>query len=126
MYVNDPGRSVRMVRAEELEHPTRFDPPLPDSTALDAAITSVAAHGMLNSVGVAKATISTIRLHWDRLDEETILRLLLRAEAQLTFLGDTLGDLVRGIPSETRQFLDALPDVRLQSNPQDSEPAAEL
>lgn len=86
--------------AEELEHPQ----------ALDAAITSVAAHGMLNSLGVAKATISTIRLHWDRLDQETVLRLLLRAEAQLTFLGDSLADLVRGIPSETRDFLDNLQD----------------
>ena len=84
--------------AEELEHPPQ----------LDAALTSVAAHGMLNSLGVAKATISTIRLHWTRLDEETILRLLLRAEAQLTFLGDSLSDLVRGIPGETREFLDSL------------------
>ena len=100
MYVNGPRRSVFRVMAEELEHPE----------TLDAAITSVAAHGMLNSLGVAKATISTIRLHWDRLDDETCLRLLLRAEAQLTFLGDTLGDLVRGIPAETRQFLDNLQD----------------
>lgn len=108
MYVNGPRRSVIPVMAEELEQPT-----------VDAALTSVAAHGMLNSLGVAKATISTIRLHWNRIDEETRLRLLLRAEAQLTFLGDTLGDLVRGIPSETRQLLDALPDARLQSTPQD-------
>ena len=115
MYVNGPRRSVTPVMAEELEHPQQ----------LDAALTSVAAHGMLNSLGVAKATISTIRLHWNRLDEETCLRLLLRAEAQLTFLGETLGDLVRGIPSETRQFLDALPDVRLQSNPQDEVPPAD-
>ena len=84
--------------AEELQHPRE----------LDAAITSVAAHGMLNSLGVAKATISTLRLHWDRIDQETCLRLLVRAEAQLTFLGDTLADLVRGIPSETREFLDKL------------------
>src|SRR5687767_11036718 len=115
MYVNDPRRSVILVMAEELEHPQE----------LDAALTSVAAHGMLNSLGVAKATISTIRLHWSRLDEETCLRLLLRAEAQLTFLGDTLGDLVRGIPSETREFLDTLPDARLQSNPQDTDGAAD-
>ena len=115
MYVNDPRRSVRVVMAEELEHPTE----------LDAAITSVAAHGMLNSLGVAKATISTIRLHWDRLDEETVLRLLLRAEAQLTFLGDTLGDVVRGIPSEARALLDTLPDTRLRTNPQSDSPPAD-
>ena len=103
--------------ADEVEHPK----------AIDAALTSVAAHGMLNSLGVAKATISTIRLHWARLDEETILRLLLRAEAQLTFLGDTLGDLVRGIPSEARQLLDTLPDTRLQSSSiaQEPEPTAD-
>ena len=115
MYVNRPRRSVHRVMAEELEHPK----------TLDATLTSVAAHGMLNSVGVAKATISTIRLHWNRLDEETVLRLLVRAEAQLTFLGDTLGDLVRGIPSEARQLLDTLPDTRLQANPQEGEPPAD-
>ena len=101
--------------AEEREYPTE----------LDGAITSVAAHGMLNSLGVAKATISTIRLHWDRLDEETCLRLLLRAEAQLTFLGDSLSDLVRGIPSEARELLDTLPDTRLRSNAQLDEPTAD-
>ena len=115
MYVNRPRRSVVPVMAEELEQPKE----------LDAALTSVAAHGMLNSLGVAKATISTIRLHWNRIDEETCLRLLLRAEAQLTFLGDTLGDLVRGIPSETRHLLDALPDARLQSTPQDEDRSAD-
>ena len=115
MYVNAPRRSVTGVMAEELEHPKE----------LDAALTSVAAHGMLNSLGVAKATISTIRLHWNRIDEETCLRLLLRAEAQLTFLGDTLGDLIRGIPSETRQFLDNLPDTRLQPTPQDEDAPAD-
>ena len=115
MYVNGPGRSVLGVMAEELEYPDR----------LDAAITSVAAHGMLNSLGVAKATISTIRLHWNRIDDETCLRLLLRAEAQLTFLADTLGDLVRGIPAETREFLDTLPDTRLADNPQVEETPAE-
>ena len=115
MYVNGPRRSVTTVMAEELQHPKE----------LDAALTSVAAHGMLNSLGVAKATISTIRLHWNKIDEETCLRLLLRAEAQLTFLGDTLGDLVRGIPSEAREFLDTLPDTRLQQNPQEEEAPAD-
>ena len=91
----------------------------------DATLTSIVAHGMLNSLGVARATISTVRLHWDRLDEETVLRLLTRAEAQLTFLGDTLGDLVRGIPAATREALDALPDARLLPNPQDAEPSAD-
>ena len=73
-----------------------------------AAITSVAAHGMLNSLGVAKATVATLRLHWDKLDQETCVKLLTRAEEQLGFLGDSLSDLVRGIPGETREFLDSL------------------
>ena len=116
MYVNGPRRSVADVMAEDVEHPTR----------VDAALTSVAAHGMLNSLGVAKATISTIRLHWDRLDQETCQRLLLRAEAQLTFLGDTLGDLVRGIPSEAREVLDELdrPTI-IDDIPQDEAPEAD-
>ena len=74
----------------------------------DAAVASVSAHGMLNSLGVAKATVATLRLHWASLDEETCLRLLGRAEEQLTFLGESLADLVRGIPGETRDFLDTL------------------
>ena len=78
----------------------------------DAALTSVAAHGMLNSLGVAKATVATLRLHWEKLDSETCVRLLTRAEEQLTFLGDSLIDLVRGIPAETREFLDTLQDTR--------------
>jgi hypothetical protein len=78
----------------------------------DAAITSVAAHGMLNSLGVAKATIATLRLHFDSIDRETCLALLARADAQLGFLAESLGDLIRGIPSEARQLLDALPEHR--------------
>jgi hypothetical protein len=78
----------------------------------DAALTSVAAHGLLNSVGVAKATVATIRLHWGTLDEATCLRLLERAEEQLSFLGESLSDLVRGIPGDTRQYLDGLQDGR--------------
>ena len=83
-----------------------------ESSAERAAITSVAAHGMLNSLGVARATIATLRLHWAQLDEETCVRLLGRAEEQLTFLGETLSDLVRGIPSDTREFLDTLREGR--------------
>jgi hypothetical protein len=74
----------------------------------DAALLAVGAHGMLSSVSVAKATIATLRLHWGRLDEATVLRLLGRAEDQLGFLADALADLVRGIPSEARQALDQL------------------
>ena len=74
----------------------------------DAALLAVGAHGLLSSVSVAKATIATLRLHWARLDEETILRLLGRAEDQLAFLGEALADLVRGIPADARQALDAM------------------
>ena len=74
----------------------------------ESAITSVAAHGMLNSLGVAKATVATLRLHWGKIDDETCVRLLGRAEEQLGFLAESLTDLVRGIPTETRHFLDSL------------------
>lgn len=83
-----------------------------DSDGFDAAIASVAAHGMLNSLAVARATVTTLRAHWTRLDADTCVSLLERAEDQLTFLGDMLGDLVRGIPAETRAILDHLPDER--------------
>jgi hypothetical protein len=84
-----------------------------DPARIDAALTSVAAHGMLNSLGVARATVATLRLHWNRLDEETCLRLLQRAEDQLTFLSGSLADLVRGIPDEARRVLDAVDESRL-------------
>lgn len=74
----------------------------------DCGLTAVEAHGMLNSLSVARVTVSTLRLHWGRMDDELCLSLLRRAEDQLAFLTDSLGDLVRGIPSETRQFLDEL------------------
>jgi len=91
-----------------------------DPAKNDAALTSVAAHGMLNSLGVARATVATLRLHWGRLDDETCLRLLQRAEDQLTFLGDTLGDLVRGIPGEARRVLDEIDESdRDSSTPDD-------
>jgi hypothetical protein len=83
-----------------------------DPSELDAAITSVAAHGMLNALAVARATVSTLRAHWEHLDSETCVSLLGRAEDQLAFLGDLLTDLVRGIPPETRSFLDQLPEER--------------
>ena len=84
----------------------------PEPRQEDATLLSVTAHGMLGSVSVAKATIATLRLHWGKIDDETCIRLLGRAEDQLAFLGDSLSDLVRGIPTETRAFLDALTDDR--------------
>jgi hypothetical protein len=90
-----------------------------DSAQADAALTSVAAHGMLNSLGVARATIATLRLHWGRLDEETCQRLLQRAEDQLTFLTDSLADLVRGIPGEARRELDEIDESRRDASTAD-------
>ncbi len=78
----------------------------------ESAILSVAAHGMLNSLGVAKATVATLRIHWGKLDEETCIDLLTRAEEQLSFLAESFADLVRGSPAETRTFLDELPSAR--------------
>ena len=83
-----------------------------DTAETDAALISVAAHGMMNSLGVARATIATLRLHWARLDEETCTRLLQRAEDQLAFLTDSLADLVRGIPGEARRVLDEIDESR--------------
>jgi hypothetical protein len=92
-----------------------------ESGQTDAALTSVAAHGMLNSLGVARATIATLRLHWARLDEETCMRLLQRAEDQLTFLTESLSDLVRGIPGEARQLLDEIDESRRDPSDGDDE-----
>ncbi len=75
---------------------------------MQVELTSVEAHGMLNSLSVVRATVSTLRLHWGKIDDERCLSLLERAEEQLEFLSESLGDLVRGIPQETRAFLDDL------------------
>jgi hypothetical protein len=83
-----------------------------DTAQHDAALTSVAAHAMLNSLGVARATVATLRLHWDRLDEATCRRLLQRADDHLAFLSDSLADLVRGIPGEARRVLDEIDESR--------------
>lgn len=72
------------------------------------AITSVTAHALLNSLAVAKAAVATLRLHWDELDEEARRGLLARVEGQMASLGESLADLVRGIPVEARGALDAL------------------
>jgi hypothetical protein len=74
----------------------------------DASINAVAAHGMLHALTVAKGAVETVRQHWERLDPETRVRLLSRAEEHLAFLAESLGDLIRGIPSEAREFLDSL------------------
>lgn len=80
----------------------------PTRGGLDAGLLSVEAHGMLNSLTVALATVATLRSSWGEIDEEHCLRLLGRAEEQLVLLSDTLTDLVRGIPIDTRTFLDEL------------------
>ena len=91
-----------------------------DTEGNDAALTSVVAHGMLNSLGVARATVATLRLHWTRLDDETCLRLLQRAEEQLAFLSESLADIVRGIPGEARRVLDEIEESsRHTSDPRD-------
>jgi len=79
-----------------------------DAGSSEAGLSAVEAHGMLNSLSVVRATVSTIRLHWGKIDDERCLSLLERAEEQLVFLSESLGDLVRGIPFETRAFLDEL------------------
>ncbi len=78
------------------------------TTTLDLGLTALEAHGMLNSLSVVRATVSTIRLHWGRIEDERCIELLERAEEQLVFLSDSLSDLVRGLPSDAREFLDEL------------------
>ena len=83
-----------------------------EEAASQVGLTSVEAHGLLNSLSVVRATVSTLRLHWGKIDDERSLWMLERAEEQLEFLTESLGDLVRGIPQETRAFLDDLRQAR--------------
>jgi hypothetical protein len=59
-------------------------------------------------VAIARGAVETIRLHWDKLDDERRLRLLQTADTHLILVSDMLGDLVRGIPSDARSILDDL------------------
>lgn len=79
-----------------------------EQDASNAALTAVVAHGLLNGVAIARGAVETLRLHWERLDDERRLRLLQTADNQLISVSDILGDLVRGIPSEARSILDDL------------------
>ena len=76
--------------------------------ATGAAFTAVVAHGLLNAVAIARGSVETAILHWDRLDDERKQRLLKSADDQLILVSDMLGDLVRGIPAEARSILDDL------------------
>ena len=73
-----------------------------------AALTAVVAHGLLNAVAIARGSVETVMLHWEKLDDARKQKLLDTADAQLILVSDMLGDLVRGIPAGARSILDDL------------------
>ena len=79
-----------------------------EEEASNAALTAVVAHGLLNAVAIARGSVETVMLHWEKLDDARKQKLLDTADAQLILVSDMLGDLVRGIPAGARSILDDL------------------
>ena len=79
-----------------------------EEAASNAALTAVVAHGLLNAVAIARGSVETVMLHWEKLDDDRKQKLLNTADAQLILVSDMLGDLVRGIPAEARSILEDL------------------
>ena len=79
-----------------------------EEEASNAALTAVVAHGLLNAVAIARGSVETVMLHWDKLDDDRKQKLLNSADAQLILVSDMLGDLVRGIPAGAQSILDDL------------------
>ena len=70
---------------------------------------AVIAHGLINSAAAVTGSISTIRELLAPADvDERVALLLDAAERQARFLGDSLRDLLHGMPQDIRIALDEL------------------
>jgi signal transduction histidine kinase len=75
---------------------------------LEADLTAVVAHSLLNSMSVVMGTIELLQTHGEVLEPGQRAQHLARALAQSRHVTGVLQDLVRGLPPEVRQMLDEL------------------
>ena len=66
------------------------------------------AHSLLNSVGVISGAAETMKVHWDRLDDQIKFELLEKIIQQSALVTGVLGDLVRSGRPELVQALNDL------------------
>lgn len=67
---------------------------------LDDATLSLVAHNLRGAIGIAAGAARTVRLRWDRLDEERRNELLELAERGMARVDDAVFGIARGLPAE--------------------------
>jgi hypothetical protein len=67
---------------------------------LDDATLSIVAHNLRGAIGIAAGATRTVRLRWDRFDEERRNELLELAERGLARVDDAIFGIARGLPAE--------------------------
>lgn len=67
---------------------------------LDDATLSLVAHNLRGAIGLAAGAARTVRLRWDRLDEERRNELLELAERGMARVDDAVFGIARGLPAE--------------------------
>ena len=71
---------------------------MPDE--LDDATLSLVAHNLRGAIGIAVGAARTVRLRWDRLDDERRNELLEMAERGMARVDDAVFGIARGLPAE--------------------------
>jgi K+-sensing histidine kinase KdpD len=74
----------------------------------DDGLLAVVAHALLGSISVVTGVIDILDERWDELTEATRKELLARAGVQAEHISNSLKDLLRGLPEEVIDALDAL------------------
>lgn len=74
----------------------------------DDGLLAVVAHSLLGSISVVVGAVETLDAHWDDLDDSTRSELLQHASVQARYVSESLKDLLRGLPEEVIDALDAL------------------
>ena len=69
---------------------------------------AVMAHSLLNSMGVISGAAETMKIHWDRLDDQLKFELLEKIIQQSGLVTGVLGDLVRSGRPELVEALNEL------------------
>jgi hypothetical protein len=67
---------------------------------LDDATLSLVAHNLRGAIGIAAGAARTVRLRWDRLDDERRNELLELAERGMARVDDAVFGIARGLPAE--------------------------
>lgn len=67
---------------------------------LDDATLSLVAHNLRGAIGIAAGAVRTVRLRWDRLDDERRNELLELGERGMARVDDAVFGIARGLPAE--------------------------